>query len=510
MSDETPALEGPDLAAGIPLTELADGALLQGHAQGVPILLARRGEEIFAIDAICTHYGAPLADGLIVDDTVRCPWHHACFSLRTGALLRAPALEGLSCWHVEQRDGKVYVGDKRTEAERTAAPANAPKNIVIVGGGAAGNAAAETLRNEGYAGAITMLSADVSLPCDRPTLSKGFLAGTADEAYNLLRSEDFYREQHIDLKLNTRVTAIDVDKHQLQLADGGTQSYDALLLATGAAPIHLNLPGGDLPHVHYLRTLKDGEALTAAAKKAKRAVVIGASFIGLEVASSLRTRGVEVDVIGRETVLMEKVLGSEVGAFLQGLHEKHGVTFHLGTSVSKIGADSVTLEDGTVLTADLVVIGIGVRPATELAEQAGLDMNRGVTVDEYLQTSVPGIYAAGDIARWPDKLGGEAIRVEHWVVAERQGQTAARNLLGKRERFDAVPFFWTEQYDFSLAYVGHAEKWDKAVLDGSLADFDCRISYQRDGKELATAVIRRDLEGLHSEVEFERKVAASR
>ncbi|MEO7066226.1 MAG: FAD-dependent oxidoreductase [Rhodanobacter sp.] len=508
MSDATPELDGPDFAAGIPLAQLADGALLQGHAQGVPILLVRRGDEVFAVDAICTHYGAPLADGLLVGDTVRCPWHHACFSLRTGALLRAPALQGLSCWQVEQRDGMIYVGDKRSEAERMAAPAGAPTNIVIVGGGAAGNSAAETLRNEGYTGAITMLSADASLPCDRPTLSKGFLAGTVDEAYNLLRSEEFYREQRIDLKLNTRVTAIDVDKHQLQLADGGTQSYDALLLATGAAPIHLNLPGGDLPHVHYLRTLKDGEALTAAAKSAKRAVVIGASFIGLEVASSLRTRGIEVDVIGRETVLMEKVLGAEVGAFLKELHEKHGVTFHLGTSVSKIEADSVTLEDGSVLAADLVVIGIGVRPAIELAEQAGLSMNRGVNVDEYLQTSVPGIYAAGDIARWPDKLGGEAIRVEHWVVAGRQGQTAARNLLGKRERFDAVPFFWSEQYDFAIAYVGHAEQWDKAVLDGSLADFDCRISYQRDGKELATAVVRRDLEGLRSEVEFERTVAA--
>ena len=510
MSDATPELEGPNLAGGIPLAQLADGALLQGHAQGVPILLARRGNEVFAIDAICTHYGAPLADGLLVDDTVRCPWHHACFSLRTGALLRAPALQGLSCWQVEQRDGMIYVGDKRSAAERMTAPVGAPSNIVIVGGGAAGNAAAETLRNEGYTGAITMLSADASLPCDRPTLSKGFLAGTADEAYNLLRSEDFYREQHIDLKLNTRVTAIDVDKHQLHLADGGSQSYDALLLATGATPIHLNLPGSDLPHVHYLRTLKDGEALTAAAKKAKHAVVIGASFIGLEVASSLRTRGVEVDVIGRETVLMEKVLGAKVGAFLKELHEKHGVTFHLGTSVSKISADSVTLEDGSVLGADLVVIGIGVRPSLELAEQAGLSVNHGVTVDEYLQTSVPGIYAAGDIARWPDKLSGEAIRVEHWVVAERQGQTAARNLLGKRERFDAVPFFWSEQYDFSLAYVGHAEQWDKAVLDGSLADFDCRISYQRDGKELATAVVRRDLEGLRSEVEFERLVAAGK
>ena len=238
-------------------------------------------------------------------------------------------------------------------------------------------------------------------------------------------------------------------------------------------------------------------------------MVIGASFIGLEVTASLRARGVEVHVVGRETELMQKVLGTQVGNYLQSLHEKRGVVFHLGREATRMDASTVTLDNGETLQADLVVVGIGVRPNLALAESAGLAIDKGVLVDEYLQTSVPGIYAAGDIARWPDALTGERLRVEHWVVAGRQGQTAARNLLGQRERCDLVPFFWTEQYDFALAYVGHAERFDEAVVDGDLGAQDCTITYRRAGRQLAVAVVHRDLEGLHAEVALERAMAAS-
>ena len=522
VSDGKPKLSGPDLGDGIGLSSIRDGTMLLGHAQGEPILLARRGDDVFAIGAICTHYGAPLEQGLLVGETVRCPWHHACFSLRTGEALRAPALDPVSHWRVEVvRDvarqstplnepvDTVFVREKLAleEPQHRAPSAGLPQSVVIVGGGAAGNAAAEALRHEGFSGRLTMLSADETLPCDRPNLSKHYLAGTAPDASNLLRSAEFYIQHDIDLRLGARVVAIDTESRHVRLADGRSHDYDALLLATGAEPARLDIPGADLPHVRYLRTLADARALVDEALGAKRAVVIGASFIGLEVAASLRARNIDVQVVGTETTLMEKVLGPEVGDFLRRLHEKHGVKFHLGTTATVIDADSVTLQGGEHLPADFVVIGIGVRPLIALAQEAGLAMDRGVVVDEYLETSVPGVFAAGDIARWPDRLSGERIRVEHWVVAERHGQVAAHNILGHRERFEYIPFFWTGQYDLSLAYVGHAERWDQAEITGSLEAKDCAVTYRLGGRELAKAFVGRNLDGLRTELEFEQTIA---
>jgi NADPH-dependent 2,4-dienoyl-CoA reductase/sulfur reductase-like enzyme len=416
-------------------------------------------------------------------------------------------LDPVSCWHVEQRNGTAYVGTKieRGGPPSLGAQAGIPTSVVIVGGGAAGNAAAEMLRRLGYSGRITIFSADSSVPCDRPNLSKGYLSGAASEDSNPLRSADFYREHRIDVKLDARVATIDTAGRHVQLVDGTRHAYDALLLATGAEPVRLDVPGASLPHVHYLRTLADSRALVGKAPASKRAVVIGASFIGLEVTASLRARNIAVDVVAPETIPMLKILGTEVGTFIRTLHERHGVTFHLGIAAVSIDERRVTLQNGEHLPADLVVVGIGVRPAIALAEQAGLATDRGIKVDEHLETSVPGIFAAGDIARWPDPLTGERIRVEHWVLAERQGHTAARNILGRRERFDAVPFFWTEQYEFSLAYVGHAERFDSAAIDGQLdaATQDCTITYRRGGKKLAVAIVHRDLAGLRAEVELE-------
>ncbi len=509
MSDAAKPLDGPDFFKGVSPAQVADGAMLLGHVHDEAVLMARRGDELFAIGATCTHYGAPLADGLLVGDTIRCPWHHACFRLRSGEVLRAPALDPVACWRVEQRDGIAYVRERLTPA-RTATAPDVPTAIVIIGGGGAGNAAAEMLRELGYAGSITMLSADASPPYDRPNLSKGELAGTGPASVTPPRSADYYRRQHIDLKLNVRVARIDTKSKQVELDDGSRHGYDALLLATGADPVRLSLPGVDLPHVHYLRTRADCDALIAGAKTAKRAVVIGASFIGLEVAASLRVRGLDVQVVGLEAIPMEKVLGPEVGGFIRRLHEQHGVRFHLGTKPASIGSAGVSLQGGEWIDADLVVIGVGVRPNVALAERAGLATDRGITVNEYLETSAPGIFAAGDIARWPDPLTGERIRVEHWVVAERQGQSAARNMLGRRERFDAIPFFRTEQYDFGLAYVGHAEPWDQIEFEGRLdaQTRNCTIAYRRGGKKLAVAIVHRDLEGPRAEVAFERTVAA--
>lgn len=506
-TDDPPQDESPDLTQGVAIEALADGQMLAGHVGEEAVLLARRGDAFFAIGAECSHYHAPLTQGLMVGDTVRCPWHHACFDLRTGEAVRAPALSPVSCWSTSVRAGKVVVHEKVAPKPRDAMPsasAAAPQQIVIVGGGAAGFAAAEMLRRVRYPGRIVMLSDDDAPPVDRPNLSKDYLAGTAPEDWVPLREEGFYSEQRIDLRLKTRAVDIDVRARTLTLSDGSTLAYDRLLLAMGAEPVRLSIPGADLPHVHSLRTLADCRAIIARVAQARCAVVMGASFIGLEVAAALRARGIEVHVVAPGRRPMERVLGPELGDFVRRLHEDHGVIFHLGDTASAIDARHVTLSGGGTIAADLVVAGIGVQPRLALAEKAGLRIDRGISVDACLETSVPGIYAAGDIARWPDPHSGAAIRVEHWVVAQRQGQTAALNLLGGREKFDAVPFFWSQHYDVSINYVGHAEGWDELAIDGDIAARDCMVRYRHKGRVLAVVSISRDVDSLTAEAAMER------
>lgn len=508
MSESSSETKGLDLTRGVPLSVIGEGDLLLGHVGDEAVIVARSGGTLFAIGATCTHYNGPLAEGLIVGDTVRCPLHHACFSLRTGEALRAPALDPVSAWRVDERDGALYVTEKIAPAPKPAlAGAALPQNIVVVGGGAAANAAAEMLRREGFAGQITLLSADDAGPVDRPNLSKDYLAGQAQESWIPLRSANFYKKHGIDLVLKARVTGLDAAAREVRLADGTRHAYDRLLLATGADPVHLDIPGAD--RVRYLRSLDDSRAIIAAAEKAKRAVVIGASFIGLETAASLRERGLDVHVVGPEARPLEKVLGPELGDVIRALHESRGVMFHLGTSATAIDDRGVTLGNGATLPADLIVAGIGVRPSLALAEQAGLTTDRGISVDQYLETSVPGIFAAGDLARWPDPLSGQAIRVEHWVVAERQGQVAALNMLGRRQRYDDVPFFWSQHYDVFIRYVGHAEKWDQTAIDGDLAGGDGQVAYLSQGRKLAVATIGRDRESLIAEAGFEALIAES-
>jgi NADPH-dependent 2,4-dienoyl-CoA reductase/sulfur reductase-like enzyme/nitrite reductase/ring-hydroxylating ferredoxin subunit len=496
-------LRGPDFTQGYSFAKLRDGEMLLGHAEGEHVLLARRGDEVFAVGAACTHYGALLTNGILVDDTVRCPWHHACFSLRTGEALAAPAFKPLPCWQVERDGDTIRLAARKPAPQPRLAPAQAPDSIVVIGAGAAGTAAVDMLRREGYRGAITLIGAEANLPVDRPNLSKDYLAGSMPEDWLWLMPEAYYRDNDIDLITGVAATAIDPAKRQVKLADGRTLSYGALLLATGAEPVRLSIPGADLPHVHYLRSLSDSHALVAAIANAKRAVVIGASFIGLEAAASLRARELEVHVVAPDARPLERILGTEIGDLIRNLHEKtHRVIFHLKTKTTAITADGVTLENGEHIPADLVVVGVGVRPAVQLAEQAGLAVDKGVLVNEYLETSVPGIYAAGDIARYPDAHSGERVRIEHWVVAQRQAQTAARNMLGRRERYTAVPFFWSAHYDVTLNYVGHAERWDRIEIDGSIEDHDCTLRYIADGKVRAVLTIFRDKESLRAGVEM--------
>jgi len=497
-----------DLRSGIALGDLVDGGIILGKVEAEEVILVRRGDDFFAVGAQCTHYHGPLADGLIVDDTVRCPWHHACFSLRTGEAVRAPALDPVPCWRVERIGDKAFVREKLAgPTPRRSSPAKVsagtPASVVIIGGGAAGLAAADMLRREGYQGDVTMISADDSPPCDRPNLSKDFLAGTAPDDWIPLRAPEYYAERDIDLVLDSRASSIDVRQKRVQLEGGRQVEFGALLIATGAEPVRLDIPGATASQIHYLRTFADSRAIVAKAATAKCAVVVGASFIGLEVAASLRARGIAVHVVGPESVPLERVLGREVGGLVRDLHESHGVAFHLGKTVDRIDGSRVTLSDATELEADFVVVGVGVRPSIALAEQAGLAIDRGITVDAYLETSARGVFAAGDVARWPDRHSGDRIRVEHWVVAERQGQVAARNILGQRQPFDAVPFFWSQHYDVAINYVGHAEHWDAIAIDGSLAARDCAVSYKRGDRTLAVATISRDRDSLRAERAFE-------
>ena len=504
MADQQAAPAGPDLSQGIALSDFS-GATLLRHVGADDVLLVRSGSEIFAIDAHCSHYHGPLAEGLVDGENIHCPWHHACFDLRTGEAARAPALNAIAVWQVEHQGDRIFVRHKLEQPKpRVKGAVDAPGRIVIVGGGAAGFAAAEMLRRQDYRGSIVMLSNDTAPPVDRPNLSKDYLAGSAPEDWLPLRPDSFYTEAAIDLRLKTAVTSIDTKARNVVLADGKSIPYDRLLLATGAEPVRLPIPGAEQPHVHVLRTLADCRAIIASSEGARRAVVIGASFIGLEVAASLRAREIEVHVVGLEQRPLERVLGPAMGDFVRALHEEHGVIFHLGDTVTAIDGKRATLKSGGVLEADVVVMGVGVRPRLALAEACGLAIDRGVTVNAYLETSVSGIYAAGDIARWPDPHSGESIRVEHWVVAERQGQTAARNMLGQREVFDAVPFFWSQHYDVPINYVGHAEKWDEIVVDGNIAAKDCLLQYKSGGRVLAVASIYRDLASLEAELAMER------
>ena len=501
-----------DLTQGIPVDRLKDSAIIHGRVGDDEVVLTVRAGEFFAVGANCTHYHGPLAEGVIVGDELRCPLHHACFSLRTGMALCAPAYDAVPRWRVERLGDTVFVREKLPalnqypEAGATKPP-KSPSSIVIVGGGAAGLAAAEILRRKGYDGPVTMISADDSAPYDRPNVSKDYLQEPIPDEWMNLRVPDFYREQKIDLVLNARVASIAIRQKQIQLQDAKTYTFDALLLATGAEVIRLAIPGARESQVFYVRSWSDGRAIFQKTATAKQVIVVGASFIGMEVASSLRSRGVNVHVVAPTNQPFARTLGPEVGRFFQRLHESQGVVFHLGNSITSVDGSIATLSDGTKLQADFLVVGVGVRPSITLAEQAGLKVDRGILVNEYLETSAPGIFAAGDVARWPDPYSGQQIRVEHWVVAERQGQVAARNMLGYREPYDFVPFFWTQQFGVALKYVGYAEKWDAIEIDGSLDAKDCAIRYNLAGKTAAVATIGRDLQSLQSEAGFQASLS---
>ena len=522
MAEHTDELAGPDLSRGIAVSSVSPGQLIAGHAFGEPVLLVHVEPNWFAVGGKCTHYGATLAEGVLVGETIRCPWHHACFDLRNGAASRAPALNDLPSYSVVVENNIVRVTGKRdptrahsedrprgnrapTKVLLDETPVFGPRSVFIIGASAAGIACAEMLRREAYRGPITLADMDSDAPYDRPNLSKDYLAGNAPEEWLPLHPRELFEDQKIRILSGVKVLQIDTSSKTVRVSDGSVHEYGTLLIATGASPIRLDIKGGE--SIRYLRTLADCRAIISSLNDARTAVVIGASFIGLEVAASLVARGLEVHVVGPETLPLERVLGIELGHLIQGVHEERGVSFHLGRTVRAIKDKVVVLDDETRLDADIVIAGIGVRPNLELAERAGLTLDNGIAVNEFLETSAAGVFAAGDVARWPDAYSDARLRVEHWVVAERHGQVVARNMLGHRDTFDDIPFFWSAHYDkLSIHYTGHVERWDETRVEGNVTKLDCAVSYIVNGKRRAMATINQDRQNLETEVDMEREL----
>jgi NADPH-dependent 2,4-dienoyl-CoA reductase/sulfur reductase-like enzyme/nitrite reductase/ring-hydroxylating ferredoxin subunit len=511
MATRSTRTRPPDLRSGVVAGLIKEGSPLTGTVNGEPVLLVRSEGDVYAVGATCPQRGGPLADGIVVAGEIRCPCHHAGFSLRTGDVTRPPALNPLPRWEVHEYEGRIFVGHKykmRDPLAMRSVPQSRLRTVVIVGAGAAGTATAETLRSRGFKGTITVIDPDEDAPYHRPSLSKGYLAGTAPLEWLPLRPPGFHA-QHGIRRMIDAATAVDPVMRTVTLQSGATISYDALILATGALPSRPRIPGADLAHVHVLRSLRDCQALIAAVAAAHRVVVIGASFTGMEAAAALRHRHKEVTVVAPEMIPFCQVLGPTIGASLMRLHQRQGVQFKLGRMLRSINQRTVLLDDGTALRADVVLLGIGVTPPLELAVSAGLAIDHGVLVDEFLETSLSRIYAVGDIARYPDARNGRRVCVRSWSMAQRQGETAARNILGERVPFAAVPFFRTRQYHTTVSYVGHAEDYTHIQVDGSPDAGDCSASFMNDDQLLAYVSIGRDRESLLKEAQLERELCTS-
>jgi NADPH-dependent 2,4-dienoyl-CoA reductase/sulfur reductase-like enzyme/nitrite reductase/ring-hydroxylating ferredoxin subunit len=513
----------------LPELDLTDTASLPEGAlktfptpdDGPKVLLTRQQGQVHAFAPNCPHYGAPLEKGKVLNGKLICPWHHACFKLDSGHLCEPPALDDLPTYAVREEGGRIWVqvppsppaSTDKPEATPTAElggtppPAAAPpadaRTFVIVGGGAAGEYAAQTLRREGFAGRVMLVSADEKLPYDRTKLSKAYLGGKAKPEALPLREPDFYTTQRIERLQHTRAVGLDLGKQEIDLEGQLPLHYDQLLLALGGTPNLLpKLPGHNLPGVLPLRTQADADALLKATKDAKQVVVIGASFIGMEAASSLIAEGRAVTVIAQEKVPFARVLGPEIGAMLQKLHEEKGVKFEVEAEVTALLGEGghvtgVQLKTGQTLPADVVVLGVGVRPATDFLQAAfTLEKDGGVPVNARLQAA-PNVYAAGDIARFPLAATGQPARIEHWRLAQQHGRVAARNMLGQQEEYTAAPFFWTQQYGKSLRYAGHAEQWDDIIYHGEVEKQEFLAFYVQAGRIAAVAGMGRDADMIY-------------
>ncbi|MGB3692158.1 MAG: FAD-dependent oxidoreductase [Spirulinaceae cyanobacterium] len=486
------------------VSDLQEGEMQEVSVEKTKVLLARVEGKFFATGANCTHYGAKLINGVLKGDRLVCPWHNACFGVKSGEMLEPPGLDDLPAYKVEIKGDDVVVtvpenAPQQCVPEMASYDADADSRVfIILGAGVAGINAAETLRKAGFLGKVVMLTAEDELPYDRTMLSKKYLQEKSDDNSLPLRSQQFYQEHDIEVLTNHRVKEVDATQKQITFSDNSTMNYDALLLATGCKARKLDIPGFDLANVFTLHNHEDAQQIVAAAKKASQAVVIGSSFIGMEVAASLRKQDLAVTVISPDAVPFASILGEEIGQIFRQVHEKNGVVFHKETKATKFVGNSkveeVILKDSTSLPADLVVVGVGVEPATSYLK--GVELNEkdhSIPTNEYLQVK-EGLYAAGDIARFPYWQTEKPTRIEHWRLAAQHGRIAAYNMAGKEVKFKGIPFFWTGQYNLKLRYAGHATSWDEVIIEGNLEEQEFIAYYIKDQQVLAVAGCNQDQE----------------
>lgn len=482
--------------------ELQDGETKLVELGETKILLLKLDGKFHAVGGECPHVGGDLSEGTICDGHIRCPWHHARFNGKTGALEEPLSLDGLpKCKvRIEGSDVIVLLPEEpplsRTMPMAEFDPDADERVFVIVGGGAAGSAAAESLRQNGFHGRIVIVNAGKNIPYDRTELSKFYLKKKGTESKPpALRSVEFYEEHGIELQTGRRVAEVDPEGHGITLEDGTEMQCDACLLAPGSIPRELPVAGSDKDNVFTLRNVADADAIRAAIENSENAVVIGASFIGMETAAILSSRELDVTVVAPESVPFENTLGPETGKLFQGLHESKGVDFRLGHTVDHFeGQNAVSaavLDNEEKIPADLVIVGIGVKPATEWLDTIELDEDGGVGVDENMRISGD-LYAAGDIARFPNPVTRDPVRIEHWRVALQTGRIAGANMAGEQKVYSDVPFFWTMQYFKSVRYVGHATDWDEIVVDGSMEDHDFIAYYVSENSVKAALAWERD------------------
>jgi NADPH-dependent 2,4-dienoyl-CoA reductase/sulfur reductase-like enzyme/nitrite reductase/ring-hydroxylating ferredoxin subunit len=463
------------------LDALPDGQPLIKEVKRKKFLVVRRGIQVFVCGNKCPHYGSSLGEGVLKDHIIACPSHSARFDVRNGQMISPPALDDIPCYEVKIEDGEVLIGSI-VEEEPKKPSVRRGETIVLLGAGAAGNIAAETLRKEGFSGRLVMITREPDLPYDRPELSKGFLSGEAEPEWIPLRSEEFYRDRQIEVLTRHTVTAVEASTRM---------GFDSLLIAAGGVPRRLSLPGEELAGIFTLRSFTDAKKILEAVEKSERVVIMGAGFIGLEIASSIRKRGLEVHVVAPEELPMAGLFGERIGRRLKMLHEEAGVTFHLGTTAVRFEGNgalrAVVLSDGSRLDTTVAVVAVGIRPALSFLDGSPLVKGGAIAVNDRLESGAPGIFAAGDVASVPNRFFGGQYRIEHWIAAEQQGRHAARSMLGAGDTFAEIPFFWTYQHDISFKSVGYLGAYDSMVERGDVSQGNFLVGFYREGKLRAAA-----------------------